>query len=122
MRRDQHDEDHRQGRHVQPDRRGQARSDLQGDGGHAPAVPGGFLVGIVSRADLLGVFDRPDEEIPAEIADDVIVGRFGMDPALVRVSVTDGVVILEGHPEPGELGYELADAIRHVRGVVAVRD
>ena len=83
---------------------------------------GGFLVGIVSRADLLAPFDRPDEEILAEIADDVIAGRFGMDPALVRVSVTDGVVTLEGRPEPGELGYELADTIRHVRGVVAVRD
>jgi CBS domain-containing protein len=31
---------------------------------------GGCLVGIVSRADLLAVFDRPDEEILAEIAED----------------------------------------------------
>ena len=83
---------------------------------------GGFLVGIVSRADLLAVFDRPDEEILAEIADDVIAGRFGLDPALISVSVTDGVVILAGHPEPAYVGDELADAIRHVRGVVAVRD
>ncbi len=83
---------------------------------------GGFLVGIVSRSDLLASFDRPDEEILAEIADDVIAGRFGLDPALVRVSVTDGVVTLEGRPEPAEHGYELADTIRHVRGVVAVRD
>jgi CBS-domain-containing membrane protein len=83
---------------------------------------GGFLVGIVSRADLLAVFDRPDEEILAEIADEVIARRFGLDPALVRASVNDGVVILEGRPEPAEVGDELADAIRHVRGVVAVRD
>jgi CBS domain-containing protein len=83
---------------------------------------GGFLVGIVSRADLLAPFDRPDEEILAEIADDVIAGRFGLDPAQVRVSVTDGVVTLEGHPEPAHVGDELADAIRHVRGVIAVRD
>ena len=82
---------------------------------------GGFLVGIVSRADLLAVFDRPDGEILAEIADEVIAGRFGLDPALVRVSVTDGVVILAGHPD-AIVGDELADAIRHVRGVVAVRD
>jgi CBS-domain-containing membrane protein len=82
---------------------------------------GGYLVGIVSRSDLLASFDRPDEEILAEIADDVIAGRFGLDPALVRVSVTDGVVILAGHPD-AILGDELADAIRHVRGVVAVRD
>jgi CBS-domain-containing membrane protein len=83
---------------------------------------GGFLVGIVSLADLLAVFDRPDEEILAEIADVVFAGRFGLDPALVRVPVTHGVVILEGHPEPAHVGDELADAIRHVRGVVTVRD
>jgi CBS domain-containing protein len=82
---------------------------------------GGFLVGIVSRADLLAVFDRPDEEILGEIAGDVIVRRFGMDPARFTVSVTDGVVSLEGDPETVEFGRELADAIRHVPGVVAVR-
>ena len=37
---------------------------------------GGRLVGIVSRADLLKVFDRPDGDIHREILDEVIVGEF----------------------------------------------
>jgi CBS domain-containing protein len=42
---------------------------------------GGSLVGIVSRADLLAVFDRPDREICAEIVDEVILHEFLIDPA-----------------------------------------
>ena len=83
---------------------------------------GGYLVGIVSRADLLSVFDRPDEEILAEITDEVILHSFFMDPALFTVSVSDGVVTVKGDPESANLGHELVDAIRHVQGVVAVRD
>lgn len=83
---------------------------------------GGCLAGIVSRADLLSVFDRPDEEILAEITDDVILHSFLMDPALFTVSVSDGVVTVKGDPESATLGRELVDAIRHVQGVVAVRD
>ena len=40
----------------------------------------GRLVGIVSRGDLLKVFNRPDQAIRREIMDDVIVGEFMMDP------------------------------------------
>ena len=40
----------------------------------------GRLVGIVSRADLLKVFNRPDQAIRREIMDEVIVGEFMMDP------------------------------------------
>jgi len=83
---------------------------------------GGYLVGIVSRVDLLSVFDRPDEEILAEITDEVILHSFLMDPALFTVSVRDGVVTVQGDPESADLGHELVDAIRHVQGVVAVRD
>ncbi len=83
---------------------------------------GGCLVGIVSRADVLSVFDRPDEEILAEITDEVILHRFLMDPALFMVTVKDGVVTVRGNPETADLGHEVVDAIRQVRGVVAVRD
>ena len=83
---------------------------------------GGFLVGIVSRADLLSVFDRPDEEILAEITDDVVLRSFLVDPALFMLSVEEGVVTVRGNPETANLGHELVEAIRRVRGVVAVRD
>ena len=83
---------------------------------------GGYLVGIVSRADLLAVFDRSDEEIHAEIVNDVILRDFLIDPALFTVSVADGVVTIRGNPETADLGHRLVTRIRHIQGVVAVRD
>ena len=83
---------------------------------------GGYLVGIVSRADLLTVFDRPDQEIRAEIVDDVILHEFLIDPALFMVTVADGVVTVTGAPETADLGHRIVDKIRHVQGVVAVHD
>jgi CBS-domain-containing membrane protein len=83
---------------------------------------GGYLVGIVSRADLLTVFDRTDEEIHAEIVNDVILREFLVDPAMFTVTVADGVVTVRGAPETTELGHNLVTRIRHVQGVVAVRD
>lgn len=83
---------------------------------------GGYLVGIVSRADVLAVFDRPDEEILAEITDDIILHELLIDPAIFTVTVADGVVTLRGNPESADLGHDLVDKVRHVRGVVAVHD
>jgi len=83
---------------------------------------GGSLVGIISRADVLAVFDRPDEEILAEITTEVILHRFLMDPALFMVTVMDGVVTVQGNPETADVGHQVVDAIRQVGGVVAVRD
>jgi CBS domain-containing protein len=82
----------------------------------------GHLVGIVSRADVLAVFDRSDEEIRQEIAGDLILDQFLVDPEKFMVAVKDGVVTLEGVPETGELGREIVYQIRHIPGVVAVRD
>jgi CBS domain-containing protein len=83
---------------------------------------GGYLVGIVSRADLLVVFDRPDEEIYAEIVNDVILREFLIDPAMFTVTIADGVVTIKGTPETAEVGHNLVAKLRHVQGVVAVRD
>jgi len=83
---------------------------------------GGYLVGIVSRADLLTVFDRTDEEIHAEIVNDVILRDFLIDPAVFMVTVADSVVTIKGNPETADLGHALVSKIRHVQGVVAVRD
>src|SRR5690242_2720234 len=40
----------------------------------------GRLAGIVSRADVLSVFDRTDKDIHREITEDVILGEFLADP------------------------------------------
>ncbi len=82
----------------------------------------GRLVGIISRADVLAVFDRTDSGIREEITDDVILGEFFADPHAFDVKVSDGIVTLTGVPETNEIGREIVQRIRHVQGVVAVRD
>jgi CBS domain-containing protein len=80
----------------------------------------GRLVGIISRSDVLAVFDRADAEIRGEIMSQVIAGR--SEPSWYSVIVKDGVVTLEGTPETVAIGRDLVRRARHVEGVVAVRD
>ena len=83
---------------------------------------GGRLVGIVSRADLLKVFNRPDQAIRREILDEVIVGEFMTDPDRFFIQVHEGVVVLEGRVEQRSLLPWLVRAVRGVEGVVRVED
>ena len=80
----------------------------------------GRLVGIISRTDILAVFDRTDAEIREEIMTQVIAGR--SEPSQYSVIVKDGVVTLEGNPETVAIGRDLIARSHHVQGVVAVRD
>jgi CBS domain-containing protein len=74
----------------------------------------GRLVGILSRGDLLKVFNRPDPDIRREIIDEVIVGEFLLDPSRFFIQVHDGVVTLEGRVERRSL---LPWVVRAVHGV-----
>jgi CBS domain-containing protein len=82
--------------------------------------PAGRLTGIISRSDVLAVFDRTDAEIREEIMSQVIAGR--SEPSRYSVIVKDGVVTLEGAPETAAVGRDLIRRVRHVQGAVAVRD
>ena len=82
----------------------------------------GHLVGIISRADVLSVFDRTDGAIHHEIVNDVLLSEFTVDPKTLQVTVMDGIVTLSGRPETDELGRRIIQRVRHVQGVVAVRD
>ena len=82
--------------------------------------PAGRPIGIISRTDVLAVFDRTDAEIREEIMSQVITGR--SQPSWYSVIVRDGVVTLEGTPETAAIGHALVRRARHVQGVVAVRD
>ena len=82
--------------------------------------PVGRLVGIISRTDILAVFDRADAEIREEIMREVIAGR--SEPSWYSVIVKDGVVTMEGTPETAHIGHDLVRRTWHVQGVVAVRD
>lgn len=90
---------------------------------HIPVVgEDGRLAGIISRADVLSVFSRPDEEIRREICEKIILGEFLIDPATFAVTVTDGIVTLEGHPGTPALVHDIASQVRHMEGVIAVHD
>ncbi len=80
------------------------------------------LLGIVSRVDLLGVYDRPDEDIRKEIVEQVIEGAFVLDSLAFAVTVVGGVVTLSGSVVREPVALSLLDAVRQVDGVVAVRD
>ncbi len=82
----------------------------------------GRLIGIVTRADVLSVYRRPDAEIQRAIAGDLILDTFLCDPARFTVTVTDGIVTIEGTPENAAVGHDIISDARHVEGVVAVRD
>jgi CBS domain-containing protein len=83
---------------------------------------GGQLTGIISRADVLAVFDRPDQDIRTDIADTILRHEFRINPRQFTVTVESGVVTMEGTPETAALGHALIRKARHVPGVVAVRD
>jgi CBS-domain-containing membrane protein len=88
-----------------------------------PVVDGdGSLVGLVSRTDVLAVYDRPDEDICEEITGNVILRGFLEDPRQFAVTVQAGVVTVQGSPETAALGHDIVRKIRHVPGVVAVDD
>ena len=82
----------------------------------------GRLAGIVSRSDVLSVFQRSDEEIRREVTQDVIADGFFTDPGRFRVTVHNGIVTLEGAPGSAALGAAIAGQVGHLEGVVAVRD
>jgi CBS domain-containing protein len=82
----------------------------------------GQLLGMVSRADLLKVFTRPDEAIRSEIINDVIVGDLMMNPSRFFIDVDDGVVVLQGRVERRSLIPYLVRAVHHVEGVVRVEN
>jgi len=82
----------------------------------------GRLLGIISRVDVLAVFNRPDEDIRDEVVHQVLPGITLVDPKAFTVVVSDGIVTIGGERQSDELGRAVMNAIRHVQGVVAVRD
>ena len=58
--------------------------------------PDGTLAGIISRADIMMAFARPDATIAVEVEEDVIGRVLMLDAADIDVDVTDGIVRLSG--------------------------
>src|SRR5215470_14272145 len=87
-----------------------------------PVVDGERFVGVITRADVLSVFGRTDADIRWDITEKVILHEFLADPCQFTVTVQDGIVTLLGRPESADVGHDLVDVVRHMEGVVAVRD
>jgi CBS domain-containing protein len=84
--------------------------------------PAGPLLGIVSRADLLKVFLRSDDQIAQEVRREVLLRALWVDPDTVRVEVRDGVVTLTGQLERRSLIPILVRLVHGLDGVVDVVD
>jgi CBS-domain-containing membrane protein len=82
----------------------------------------GRLTGIVTRSDLLAVYERPDEEIRCEILYDIIERTLGMSPERFEVTAVGGTVTIRGRLERRSDALRLANAIAHVGGVITVID
>jgi CBS domain-containing protein len=85
-----------------------------------PVIEDGTLIGIVTRADLVRAFTRPDDEIHREIVHDVVERVFWLDPAEVVVVVNHGAVVLSGRVETESDVKLLPELVQRVPGVVSV--
>jgi CBS domain-containing protein len=86
-----------------------------------PVVEDGALVGIVTRADLVRLFTRRDDEIAREIRKDVAGRMLWLDTNRLVVEVERGEVVLRGQLDT-ELEAELLEKrVMLVPGVVDVR-
>jgi CBS domain-containing protein len=82
----------------------------------------GRVVGIVSRADLLKVFLRLDDEIRRDVVDGLIRRTLLIDHDRIRVEVDEGMVTLEGRLDRASVVPVLVNLVRGIDGVVGVTD
>jgi osmotically-inducible protein OsmY len=80
----------------------------------------GRLVGIVSRADLISVYDRTDRQISADIYELVHVASRPRARDEIRVDVRNATVTLTGRVSNSSHRRAPVAAVRAVPGVVAV--
>lgn len=78
------------------------------------------LLGIISRADIVSVFARPDDVIEDEIREDLIRRVLFVDPDELDVSVTNGVVTFVGEIGTRNEARLLAELASRLDGVLHV--
>lgn len=78
------------------------------------------LIGIISRADVVNAFTKPDEVIEDEIREDIVRRLLFLEPDAVDVAVSDGVVTLSGRLENRTEAHLLEELSRRISGVVKV--
>jgi CBS domain-containing protein len=85
-----------------------------------PVVEDGRLVGIVTRADLVRAFVRPDDEIAREIREQVFGRALWLDPDELVVNVEDGGATVFGALRSDADEKAMVALVSRVPGVVSV--
>jgi CBS domain-containing protein len=85
-----------------------------------PVLDGPQLRGIVTRADLVRAFIRPDAEIAHQVQDEVLRRKLWIKAEHVQVSVERGSVRLQGHVESQKVARKVEALVRELPGVVEV--
>jgi CBS domain-containing protein len=85
-----------------------------------PVVRGPYLAGIVSRRDLLRVFERSDDRLEVDVSVGLDGSRHAPAGHSVAASVREGIVTLRGSVESERERDELERTTRAVPGVVHV--
>jgi CBS domain-containing protein len=80
----------------------------------------GKLIGIVTRADLVRAFTRPDTEIESEIRKELVGRTFWLAPENLDIKVQKGEVMVAGEVETKSDAELLPELIERVPGVVSV--
>jgi CBS domain-containing protein len=81
---------------------------------------GGNLIGVISRADVVNAFTKPDEVIEDEVREDIVRRLLFLEPDVIDVGVDDGVVTLSGELENRTEAHLLEELTRRIAGVVRV--
>jgi CBS domain-containing protein len=97
-----------------------ARMMIEGGVNRLPVTKDGELVGIVTRADLVRAFTRPDDLVAEEIRIDVIERAMWLPVDQVEVTVRDGDVELAGMVPTRTDAEVLERLVARVLGVVSV--
>lgn len=86
-----------------------------------PVVEDGVLVGIVTRADLVRAYVRPDAELERLVRDEVLARTaFWLEPAAFDVAGHAGVVRIGGRVDRRSLADTIVEVIHGLGGVVGV--
>ncbi|GGZ06373.1 BON domain-containing protein [Streptomyces avidinii] len=89
---------------------------------HVKRLPVVDADGTVSRADLLKVFLRSDDELAAEIRHEVVEPLFPVSRKALKVDVTHGVVTLTGKVRDAHLIPMATRLAQAVEGIVSVHN
>ncbi len=83
-----------------------------------PVVDGGRLVGIITRADIIKTYLRPDAELAEAVRSEVLLDALWLDPDSFTIGVVDGVVSVKGSVERRSTSTLLRDLVLRTPGVV----